>query len=206
MATVDVYNMNHDRVGSIELDDTVFNTEVKEHLFHEVVRAQLASRRRGTQKVKDRSEVSGTAKKPFKQKGTGRARAGDCKNPTWVGGGAAFAPNPRDYSYRPPKKVRRAAVRSALSRRFQESRLWVLDSAELPEIKTKRIAELCKAFGVSNVLFIDRDNDALSKSTRNLPRVGYLSTHGVNCYDVLRHEHVVVTRAAVEALTGALLP
>lgn len=204
MATADVYNKSNEKVGTIELDDTVFNTEVREHLFYEVVKAQRASRRAGTHSTKTRAEVHGTGRKPFKQKGTGRARQGDAKNPVHVGGGVAFGPKPKDHGYKPNRKVRRAAVRSALSRRFQESKLFVIDDMELDQIKTARIAEICKKFGWKTALLVDERNERLQKSTHNLPHAQYLCREGLNTYDILRHENLVITQAAVEQLTGAL--
>ena len=137
MATIDVYNMKREKVGSVELADEVFATEVKEHLFYEVVKAQLASRRQGTQAAKNRSAVSGSTKKLYKQKGTGRARHGSIRAPVYVGGGRAHPPRPRDWSYRPPQQVRSSALRSALSKLHKEGRLVVVDRLELPEVKTK---------------------------------------------------------------------
>lgn len=204
MATADVYNMKNEKVGTIELNDSVFATEVKPHLFHEVVRAQLASRRAGTHKTKGRSEVHGTNAKPFKQKGTGRARQGDVKSPVRRGGGVVFGPQPRDYSYKPPKKVRKAAVRSALSRRNEEQKLWVLDNFELEQIKTKDVIALCDRFGWKSVLFVDERNDKLFRSARNIPKVQYLCREGLNVYDILRYENLVISQAAVEQITGAL--
>jgi large subunit ribosomal protein L4 len=204
MPTVDVYNMSKKKVGTADLADSVFGTEVKEHLFYEVVRSQMANRRAGTHSTKTRAEVSGSNRKPFKQKGTGRARQGDTKGPIHVGGGIAFGPRPRDYSYNPPKKVRKAAVRSALSRRVEENKLWVLDSLELDAIKTKAVSGLVAEFGWGSVLLVDEPNENLRKSARNLQTVRYLSREGLNVYDILRHEHIVITQAAVESITGAL--
>src|SRR5271170_8226485 len=137
MATFDVFNMQREKVGSIDLADEVFGVEVKEHLFYEVVKAQLASKRQGTQSGKNRSAVSGSTKKLYKQKGTGRARHGSIRAPIYVGGGRAHPPRPRDWSYRPPRQVRVGALRSALSKFHKEGRLVVVDRFELPEVKTK---------------------------------------------------------------------
>src|ERR1700690_3136086 len=137
MAKIDVFNMKHDKVGSVELADEVFAVEVKEHLFYEVVKAQLASRRQGTQCAKNRSAVSGSTKKLYKQKGTGRARHGSIRAPVFVGGGKAHPPRPRDWSYRPPRRARALALTSALSKFGKEGRLVVVDRFELAEIKTK---------------------------------------------------------------------
>ena len=204
MATQDVYNLKNEKVGSIELDDFVFGGPVKEHLFWEVVRAQMANRRAGTHNTKTRSERHGTAAKPFKQKGTGRARQGDVKSPITRGGGVALGPKPRDYSYNPPKKVRKAAVRSALARRLEEQRLTVVEDFTLDRIKTKDVADLCKRFGWDSVLMVDERNETLQRSAKNLPRAQYLCREGLNVYDILRYDNLVISRAAVEQITGAL--
>jgi len=204
MAKVDVYNLKHEKVDSLDLNESVFGAEIKEHLFHEVVRAQLASRRAGTHKTKDRSERSGTNAKPFRQKGTGNARRGDVKSPLLRGGGVVFGPGPRDYGYRPPRKVRQAAVRSALSKRLGEQRLWVVEDFSLEEVKTKALASICSSFGWDSVLLVDERNEKLNLSARNLPKVQYLSREGLNTYDILRYEHIVLSKNAVEQITGAL--
>ncbi len=204
MATLDVYNLEKKKVGSVTLDDSVVAREVKEHLFHEVVRAQLASRRAGTHSTKTRSEVHGTAKKPFRQKGTGRARQGDVKSPLQRGGGIVFGPKPRDYSYKPNKKVVKAAVRSALSRRHEEGRLWIVEDFQLEAIKTKVLAGICDNFGWDSALLVDDNNDNLQKSARNLPKVQFLSRDGLNTYDILRYNHVVMSKSAAEQISGAL--
>ncbi len=204
MATTDIYNLKHEKVGEMDLDDDVFSGPVKEHLFWEVVRQQMASRRAGTHSTQTRAEVTGTGRKPFKQKGTGRARQGDCKVNIMKGGGVVFGPRPRDYSYKTPKKVRRAACRSALSRRFHEQKLFVVDSMELAEIKTKQVKAICSAFGFESAIFVDERNENLKKSARNLPTVQYLAREGLNVYDILRYENIVISKAAVEQITGAL--
>jgi large subunit ribosomal protein L4 len=204
MATADVYNLSKEKVGSIDLDDSIFAGEVKEHLFWEVVRSQRANKRQGTHSTKTRAEVHGTNNKPWKQKGTGRARHGDRKGNLFVGGGVAFGPKPRDYSYLPPKKVRKAAVRSALSRRMEEGKVWILDDMNLSEPKTKTVLGTAATFGWANALLVDERNNNLQKSARNLPNVQYLCREGLNCYDILRYEHIAISKAALEQLTGAL--
>ncbi len=202
MAKVDIHNLKNEKTGTLELDDVVFAGPVKEHLFHEVVRNQLANRRAGTHASQTRAMVTGTGRKPFKQKGTGRARQGDCKVPIHVGGGVAHGPSVRDYSYTVPRKVRKAAVRSALAKRLSESKLWVLEDFELEQIKTKTIVELCKSFGWDSALLVDERNDKLQKSSSNLPKVQYLCREGLNVYDLLKYEHVVISKAAIEQITG----
>lgn len=204
MATLDVYNLSKEKVGSAELDDAIFASEVKEHLFWEIVRAQLAARRAGTHSTKGRAEIRGSIRKPFRQKGTGRARQGDLKSPTMRSGGVAMGPKPRDYSYNVPKTAKKAALKSALSRRNEESKLWVVENFDMPEIKTRSVRQIAEKFGWSTVLIVDERNDALRKSAKNLPNVRYLSREGLNVYDILNHEHLVITQAAVASITGAL--
>jgi large subunit ribosomal protein L4 len=204
---VTVYNLDKKKVGDLELNDEVFGAEVKEHLLHEVVTAQRASRRAGTQATKERSAVAGTNKKLFRQKGTGRARQGGARAPHRVGGGVAHALEPRDYSYRPPRKVRISALKSALSLFAKEGRLVVVDKIELAEKKTKT---LLAALGVLEAgdksLVVDaKGNENLTFSIRNLKNHQYLPPEGVNVYDLLRHKHLVVTQDAAKALEARCL-
>src|SRR5450432_3524127 len=168
MATVDVFNMKREKVGSIDLSDEVFGTEVREHLFYEVVKAQLASRRQGTASAKERSAVSGSTKKLYKQKGTGRARHGSIRAPIYVGGGRAHPPRPRDWSYRPPREVRVGALKSALSKLHKEGRFTVVDSIDLGEIKTKKLAGVLVALQASKKTLVvdDKGNENLKLSIR----------------------------------------
>jgi large subunit ribosomal protein L4 len=205
MATFDVYNQSREKVSQVELSDTVFGAEVKEYLFWEVVRNQLASRRAGTHKTKTRTEVRGGGRKPFRQKGTGRARQGSTRSPLMVGGGVAHGPRPRDYSYTVPKKVRRQALRCALSLRAQEERLTILEQIDLPDIKTKAMKELFERFEMNAALVVDLDdNKHLQLSVRNMKSFQVLPPIGVNVYDLLRFEHLVLTRRAAEALEERL--
>ncbi|HPM78638.1 MAG TPA: 50S ribosomal protein L4 [bacterium] len=205
MPKYDVLNMENQKVEQINLPDSVFSTDVKEHLFWEVVRSQMAARRRGTAKTKERSEVAFSGRKLYRQKGTGRARAGDRRSPVRVGGGTIFGPQPRDYSYRVPKKVRRAAVISALSMKLAEGKLLVVDELSLPEIKTKRFADLMTRLGVQSGLFIIESKDeVVEKSARNIPKAKVLRVDGLNVYDLLRYEYLVLTKGAVAKIEGAL--
>ena len=204
MPMVDVYNLKHESVGTIDLSETVFDASVREHLFHEVVRAQMASKRSGNAKVKERGEIRGSRRKLWKQKGTGRARVGDRKAPHWVGGGVALGPRPRDYAIKVNKKTRREALRCALSRRQQEGRLVVLEDFELEAIKTKSVTAVLKAFDASKALIVDGPNETLALSTNNLATSNYLSVDQLNVYDVLLHDTLMVTRRAVEAIEGRL--
>ena len=205
MLKCDVLNMQNQKVEQVDLPETLFGTEVKDHLFWEVVRSQMASRRRGTAATKERAEVDYSGKKLYRQKGTGRARAGSRRNPVRVGGGTIFGPQPRDYSYRVPKKVRRAAVKSALSMKFAEGKLLVVDELKLPEIKTRHFAAFMTALGVDSGLFvIDGQDDVVEKSARNIPKAKVLRVDGLNVYDMLRYEFLVLTKAALAKIEGAL--
>ncbi len=204
MPVVDVFNLDRQKVGTLELSDGVFDVEVRDHLFHEVVRAQLAARRSGTAHTKGRSQVKGSRKKVWRQKGTGRARQGDRNAPHWVGGGVVHGPKPRSYEHKVNKKTRRAALCAALSRRQQEGRLFVVDSFQLPEIKTRQVASVLKTFEAPKALVIDTDNTNLDRSARNLATSQYLPVAGLNVYDILRHDVVLVTQDAARAIEARL--
>ena len=202
MATFDVLNMRGQKVGSIDLADEVFGVEVREHLFYEVVKAQLASKRQGTQCAKNRSAVSGSTKKLYKQKGTGRARHGSIRAPVFVGGGQAHPPRPRDWSYRPPRRVRALALTSALSKFGKEGRLRVVDSLELAEIKTKSLVEALGTLKAeAKTLVVDsQHNERLRLSIRNCRDHQFLSPEAVNVYDLLRYDTLVLSKDAAKAL------
>lgn len=205
MATVPVYDIEKNKVSDIELSDDIFNTEVKEYLIHEMVRYQRAARRQGTAKTKGRSEVRGGGKKPYRQKGTGNARQGCIRAPHYVGGGTAFGPTPRDYRFKLNRKVKKAAVCSALSARFKESRMTVLDQINLDKISTKAFADVLKRFELENVLIlIDEANPAVELSARNIPSVKVIRAEGVNVYDLMKYHSLVLTQGAVSQLEGAL--
>ncbi|MEZ4296170.1 MAG: 50S ribosomal protein L4 [Polyangiaceae bacterium] len=197
-----VYNLKRESVGEIELDDAVFGAPVKEHLLYEVVKAQLASRRSGTKATKERSAVAGSSKKLYRQKGTGRARQGSVRAPHHAGGGMAHALEPKDWSYRPPRKVRLGALRSALSLFAKENRLIVVDAFDLAEIKTKAISAAITALeaGKKALLVDARGNANLEKSVRNLANHRYLPPEGLNVYDLLRHDHLIVSKSAIKAI------
>jgi large subunit ribosomal protein L4 len=202
MPKVNVYDLNKKAVGELQLSEEVFGAEVNEGLFYEVLKAQLASRRRGTHSTKSRTEVRGSGQKMYRQKGTGRARHGDEKAPSFVGGGQSHGPKPRDYSYRPPRKMRAGALRSALSMKLRDGQLTVVDAFSLEEVKTKRLAQILSTLEANpSALIVDgQDNDKLRLSARNLSTHQYLPPEGLNLYDLLRHEHLVVTKSAVEAI------
>ena len=206
MAKVNVYNLKRESVGELELDDAVFGAEVNEGLIYDVLKAQLASKRAGSAKVKGRSEVAANSQKMYLQKGTGNARHGSRGAMLMVGGGKAHGPLPRDYGYRPPRKMRLGAMRSALSLKLKEGKLTVVDSFELPEIKTKALAGVLSALQVdAGTLIVDADsNDKLRLSARNMGDNQFLPPEGVNLYDVLRHPNLVLTKDAVAALQSRL--
>jgi large subunit ribosomal protein L4 len=204
---VTVYNLKRENVGELDLSDEVFGAEIKEQLFYDVVKAQLASRRAGTKATKERSAVSGSTKKLYRQKGTGRARQGSLRAPHHSGGGMAHALEPKDWSYRPPRKVRIGALKSALSLFAKESRLIVVDSLELPEIKTKGLVAALSTLqaGKKSLVVDSPSNDKLVKSIRNLENHQFLPPEGVNVYDLLRHDHLIVSREAAKALEARCL-
>jgi large subunit ribosomal protein L4 len=205
MSKIDVYNSNKEVVSSVELNPAVFEAPIKEHLFWDVVKMQLANRRKGTARTKTRAEVAGSGRKPYRQKGTGRARAGSVTSPIWVGGGTIFGPKPRDHSYKVPKKVRKAALRSALIKKLSEGKLIVMEGFDIPEIKTKRFLEIMEKLGLSKVLIVIAEHDKnLELSARNVRDVKILMAEGLNVFDVLKYDSVVVTRGALELINKAL--
>jgi large subunit ribosomal protein L4 len=205
MAKIAVYDIKKNQVSERELADEVFNAEVKGHLIHDMVRYQLAARRSGNAASKSRSAVAGGGKKPYRQKGTGNARQGCLRAPHYVGGGAAFGPSPREYGFKLNRKVKKAALKSALSARFKENKISVLDQFILDKIGTKGFVEVLKRFEVSNVLIVlDGDNPNVELSARNVPFVKVLKAEGVNVYDVMKHQNLVLTEGAVAQLEGAL--
>ena len=205
MAQLDVYNLSKEKVGTIDLDDQVFGVEVREHLYYEVVRMQQASKRQGSACTKTRAEVAYSTAKLFKQKGTGRARRGSRKAATLRGGGTVFGPRPRDYSYRVPRTMRKAALRSALSGRLQEAQIFVVEDFQLEEIKTKGLLAVLNRFELNNALLVDdSSNINLKKSAKNLKKFKFIATEGLNVYDLLKFDALVVTRSSVEKIEGAL--
>jgi large subunit ribosomal protein L4 len=207
MAKADVININGEKVGEVELNDVIWGTEVKPHLMHDVVVMQLANRRRGTASSKTRGDVSGGGQKPWRQKGTGRARAGSSTSPLWPGGGVAHGPKPRTYNISVPKKVRRSALRSALTTRYQEANVKVLDKLVLDTISTKNFYAIVKGLSLTKPLVVvDGKDDVLERSARNIPYVKVLRVEGLNVYDVMRHDQFVVTLDAVKRIEEALLP
>jgi large subunit ribosomal protein L4 len=205
MAKFDVYDLERNKVSEIELADGVFAGEVNEHLFYEVVKAKLASDRSGTHAVKNRSLVSGGGKKPWKQKHTGRARQGSTRASQWVGGGKAMGPKPRDYAYDVPKKVRKAALRSAIALRGRDQKLLIIEKWQPDAPKTSVAAAVLAKLGVKKALVIDAgENTALAKSVRNLSGSDFLAAEGLNVYDILNHDTLVITTASAKKLEASL--
>jgi large subunit ribosomal protein L4 len=207
MATLDVQTLGGGKDGTIDLDPVVFEAAVRPHLFHAEVRRQLAARRAGTHATKNRSRVSGGGAKPYRQKGTGRARQGTTRAPQWAGGGAVFGPVPRSYEHKLNKKTRRAALRGALSQRVAEGAATVVDELSLEAGKTRELVARLAALGVGDrsvLIVIPEADERVERSARNLPWASVLRVAGLNVYDVLGHSHLVMTRAAVEAVQQRL--
>ncbi len=201
MASVDVLGWDKKKVGSVDLDAAVFDVKVKKEILQTVVRWQLACRRQGTHKAKTRGEVSGGGKKPFKQKGTGNARQGSIRSPIMPGGGIAFGPEPRDYSYVLPKKVKRLGLRTALSFLKKEGRLFVVDAMTSTDGKAKDMAKKLKDFGLTKAMLIDaKVEDKFNLATRNLPKFRYMGVEGLNVYDLLKYDNVVLAKGSIEAI------
>jgi large subunit ribosomal protein L4 len=202
MPKVKVYNLSKKGVGEIDLSDTVFDATVNENLLYDVLKAQLASQRKGNASSQTRAEVTATSRKLYKQKGTGNARHGSKRAPIFVGGGTVHGPRPRDFSYRPPRKMRLGALKGALSLKLREGQLLVVKDFELKEIKTKKLAQVLDKLKVADgALIVDgKENEKLRLSARNLRNHSVLPPEGVNLYDLLRHEHLVLTQSAVAAL------
>lgn len=204
MAELKVYDQSKNEVGTISVADAVFASDVNTNLFYEVVKMQLANRRRGTHCTKGRGDVKGSTLKLFKQKGTGNARRGSVTAPGLFGGGVVHGPKPRSYAYLVPKRVRRSALTGAISLRNQEQKLFVVKSFELAEIKTKALAGVLNAFGMKKPLIIDDQNDRLVRSAANLQGVDVLPVIGLNVYDILRHDELIMTEDAVRKVEARL--
>ena len=206
MPVIDVQNIEGKQVSQVELTDDVFGIPVKPSVLHEVVTMQLSNRRSGTAAVKHRSDVKGSGKKLFRQKGTGRARRGDIKSPLLRGGGVVFGPDKRNYSYKVPKKVRKLALKMALSSKLSENELVVLDQFELEETKTKKFVDVLNTLKLKNALIVtEKYNDHLELSARNVPDVKVLRSEGLNVYDILKYRMLVLLEPAVKNIEGRLL-
>lgn len=208
MPKVEVYDMAKNKVGTLDLRGEVFESPVREDLMQVVVRWQLAAARSGSASTKTRGEVSGGGSKPWRQKHSGRARHGSTRSPIWRKGGVVFGPKPKDWSFKVPRKVRKQALRSALSACFRDGGITVVQELSLPEIKTRQVTEMMSAFGVTDALFVDvhgADWENFAKSANNIPRVKILSDSGVNVYDTLGYKNMIITVEAVKSLQEALV-
>jgi large subunit ribosomal protein L4 len=205
MTKLAIYNIGSQKVNDIELDDQIFKVKSNPALFYDAVRMNLASQRKGSAATKNRALVRGGGAKPWRQKGTGRARAGTRRSPLWRGGGTIFGPMPRDYAFSLPKKERRAALRAALSLKLQEEKLILLDEFPLNGFKTKQVLEVLKRFNVENALIVTSEkNIFLERSTRNISRVEVLHADELNVYDILNHEHLILLSPVLTRIQGVL--
>lgn len=206
MPKVAVYSVNGSQVGEVELSETIFGIQPNVHVLHSAVLLQQAAERRGTHKTKGRSEVRGGGRKPWKQKGTGRARQGSIRSPQWVGGGTVFGPTPRSYSFKLPKKVRRLAIKSALSSKVIDNDIIVLDQLALSQPKTKEFASILNNLKVARKALVVTANyeDNVALSARNIPGIKFVAADGINVLDVLVHDKLIITKDAVEKVQEVL--
>jgi large subunit ribosomal protein L4 len=206
MAVVDVINTAGEKVSEVKLSDDIYSVPIKKDVLHEVVKMQLANRRTATAMVKHRGDVTGSTRKLFRQKGTGRARRGDIKSPLLKGGGVIFGPDGRKYAYKLPKKVRRLALKMALSSKLQQNALKVINDFELDEIKTRKFINIMNTLNLNKTLIIsDKDNQNLELSSRNVPEVKVMRTEGLNVYDILKYDYLVLVQGSLDAIEGRLL-
>lgn len=206
MAVADVFDIEKKKVAEVDLSDAVFGADVNEAVIYDVVKMQLAGKRSGTASTKTRSDVRGGGKKPWRQKGTGRARSGTTRSPIWRKGGTVFGPHPRDYSYSVPKKVRKKALISALSMKFKENKMVVLKDFPMEKISTRGFQKVVDLFDLKKALFVLADNnEILLISSRNIKNVKMIRSEGINVYDILNHEHLILLEPSVKKIEGALL-
>ena len=206
MAAVEVVDRAGEKVSKIDLSDDIFGTPVKKSVLHDVVRMQLAKRRSGTAKVKGRSEIVGSTKKLYRQKGTGNARAGDVKSPLRRGGGVIFGPSQRSYSYNIPKKVKLKALKMALSSKLEAGELLIIDDLKLDKVKTKEFVQVLKDFNLKKVLIVfDQDDRNVVLSARNIPNVKVIKPAGLNVYDILKYDSLLLMESAVKSIEGRFL-
>ena len=206
MAVIDVINSSGEKVSQVDLNDAIFNVPVKKSVLHDVVTMQLANRRAGTASTKHRSDVTGSGRKLFRQKGTGRARRGNIKSPLLRGGGVAFGPKPKSWSYKVPKKVRQLALKMALSSKVKDENILILDRLEFDQIKTKAFSEIAGNLKMEKALIvIDQENENLELSSRNVPEFKVMRCEGLNVYDILKHKTLVLLEASVKTIEGRLL-
>jgi large subunit ribosomal protein L4 len=201
MPTVDVFNLQNQVVSQVDLNGEVFDAPVKSELVHQVVRMQMARRRAGTACTKNRSLVRGGGKKPYRQKGTGRARAGSRRSPLWRGGGVVFGPTPRDYAFKVNRKVRKAALKAVLTQKLKDGDLKIVDRMEMPQIRTKAMVDVLDRLGIESALIVlPARDEAVEKSARNIPYVKVLPVEGLNVYDALRYRSLVIVRDCLRSI------
>ncbi len=206
MAVADVFSIEKKKVSQVELNDAVFGAQPNEAVIYDVVKMQLAARRAGTASTKTRSDVSGGGKKPWRQKGTGRARAGTTRSPLWRSGGIVFGPHPRDYSFNVPKKMRKQALISALSMKLKQDKMLVINDFPMEKISTRKFQDIIDLFDLKKALFVlDADNENLQKSSRNVKNIKMIRSEGLNVYDILNHEYLVLLEPSIKKIEGALL-
>lgn len=206
MAVLNVQNISGETISEVEVSDDIFCVPIKPEVLHQVVTMQLANKRSGSAKVKHRSDVKGSTRKLFRQKGTGRARRGDIKSPLLRGGGVVFGPDGRSYTQNVPKKVKKLALKMALSTKFKKSRLTVLDKLELDQIKTQAFVTILDTLNISNALIvIDEENEKLDFSSRNVPDVKVLRKEGLNVYDILKHKNLILLESSIEGIERRIL-
>ena len=205
MPTVDVYNLNKEIVGKIDLNDDIFNGDVKLNLVKAYVEYQLAKKRGGNAHTKTRGEVKGSGKKPYKQKGTGRARAGSVKSPIWKGGGIVFGPRKRSYEIKLNKKEKKKALVSSINYKLNNEKIFVLDKIELDEIKTKNIANILDKFEINSATIVDFGNKNLMLSSRNIPNIKYLDDNAVNVFDLMKHEYLLISQESIKKIEERLI-
>ncbi len=205
MATFDLFDMKKNKIGVVELDDSVFNTEIKEYLIHDAIRVQLTNRRSGTVSVKNRAAVAGSGKKPFRQKGTGQARQGCSRAPQYPGGGVAFGPQKKNYNLSMNKKAHKAAMKSCLSYLYKENKFTVLDALKVDSISTKEFASFLTLFSHDkSLVVVDEIDMNVELSARNIMNVKLLNPDGLNVYDLMKYKNVIITESAMRKVEGAL--
>ncbi len=206
MAVVDILDSNAEKISQADLTDDIYDLPAKASILHEVVTMQLACRRAGSASVKHRSDIQGSGRKLFRQKGTGRARRGDVKAPLLRGGGSVFGPDPRSYAYKVPKKVRKLALKMALSIKLRDNQLVVLDKLELEETKTKEFLEVVNALDISSALIVtDQKDERLELASRNVPDFKVMRVEGLNVYDILKYENLILLESTLKSIEGRLL-
>ncbi len=207
MSDLSVHNIKGENIGEVSLRDSIFNTKVNKYLVHQAVKRYLANRRRGTASTKNRSEVRGGGAKPWKQKGTGRARAGTNSSPIWVGGGIVFGPTPRDYSFSLPKKMKVAALKSALSDKLENKEIIIIDKLSLKENKTSKMVEILKNLQAFKkpLIITEKEDNIIALSVRNIKGVQVLPVSKINTYDLINHKKIIITKKALKRIEEVLI-